>query len=61
MKRPRTWQAVQLPFSGLRKISRPRRAASLRMAGELWAGLALYAALLHLHGPVIGVDPFLWL
>lgn len=41
--------------------ARLRRAASPRLAAELAAGLALYAGLLALHGPVIGVDPLVWL
>jgi uncharacterized membrane protein len=41
--------------------ARLRRAASPRLAAELAAGVALYALLLHLHGPVIGVDPYAWL
>lgn len=36
---------------------RIRRAMSLRVAIEFAMGLLLYAALLALHGPVIGVDP----
>lgn len=37
--------------------ARCARALSLRTGIELLAGLALYAALLAAHGPVIGVDP----
>lgn len=51
--------AFALQEGGLR--ARARRAASPRLAVELAAGLALYPALLHLHGPVIGVDPTIWL
>ena len=41
--------------------ARLRRAASPRLAAEAALGLALYAALLHLHGPVLGVDPRGWI
>mgnify|MGYP002625717770 CR=1 FL=1 len=32
-----------------------------RALAEGLAGLLLYEALLHLHGPVIGIDPLIWL
>ncbi|WP_340116898.1 NnrU family protein [Pelagibius sp. 7325] len=40
---------------------RLRRISVLRMLVEIVAGVLLYAALLHLHGPVIGADPLAWL
>lgn len=40
---------------------RLRRIGALRALGEIAAGALLYAALLHLHGPVIGADPLAWL
>lgn len=41
--------------------ARLRRIGALRALVEVAAGVLLYAALLHLHGPVIGVDPLAWL
>lgn len=41
--------------------ARLARAASPRLAVEAALGLALYLALLRLHGPAIGVDPTAWL
>lgn len=43
------------PGARLRRIGVPRALM------EIGAGLLLYAALLHLHAPVIGVDPLAWL
>ncbi len=40
---------------------RLRRAASWRALWQILIGALLYAALLHLHGPVIGVAPMDWL
>ena len=53
--------AAALALTGGGPGERLRRAASLRSLVEIFLGLALYAALLHLHGPVIGVDPLAWL
>jgi uncharacterized membrane protein len=41
--------------------ARLRRSRRLSVLAELGAGAALYAALLHLHGPVIGLDPLAYL
>ncbi|MEO3427249.1 NnrU family protein [Pelagibius sp. CAU 1746] len=41
--------------------ARLRRVVPLCGVIDLLAGLLLYAALLHLHGPVIGLDPLAWL
>ena len=40
---------------------RLRRAASPRLAVEAGLGLLLFALLLALHGPAIGIDPTAWL
>lgn len=42
-------------------LQRLKRVAPLRGLLDLVLGVVLYAALLHLHGPVIGVDPLAWL
>ncbi|MDF2233828.1 NnrU family protein [Albimonas sp. CAU 1670] len=41
--------------------ARLRRAASPRLAAEAALGLALYALLLALHGPALGVAPTAWI
>jgi len=41
--------------------ARLQRVGAVRAFVEIAAGTLLYAALLHLHGPVIGVDPLAWL
>ncbi len=51
-------EALSLARGGLGE--RLRRAWSPRLAAELAAGLALWAAALALHDPVIGVDPLAW-
>jgi uncharacterized membrane protein len=49
--------AAARAFTGGGAGRRLRLALSRRGLLEALAGLAVYAALLHLHGPVIGVDP----
>ncbi len=49
--------AAAQAFTGGGPGRRLRLAASPRGLLELLAGLVLYAALLHLHGPVIGIAP----
>jgi uncharacterized membrane protein len=47
--------ALALTSGGLGE--RLRRVASLQSLVDVFVGLVLYAALLYLHGPVIGVEP----
>jgi uncharacterized membrane protein len=50
--------ALALTSGGLGE--RLRRVASLQSLVDVFVGLVLYAALLYLHGPVIGVEPLAW-
>lgn len=51
--------AVALHEGGLG--ARLRRVVVLGALMEIAAGVVLYVALLHLHGPVIGIEPLAWL
>lgn len=42
-------------------LQRARRALDWKLAVELVVGIVLYVAILHAHGPVIGVDPLAYL
>ncbi|GAB4373385.1 MAG: NnrU family protein [Kiloniellaceae bacterium] len=53
--------ATAVTLTGGSLGARLRRVASLQGVVDVIEGVTLYAALLYLHGPVIGVDPLAWL
>ncbi|MGD1877169.1 MAG: NnrU family protein [Kiloniellaceae bacterium] len=53
--------AAATAFYGASFGARLKRLAICRVLLEIVVGGLLYAAALHLHGPVIGVDPLAWL
>jgi uncharacterized membrane protein len=57
---PEDLATVQACYAG-GLAARVKRLSPWRLVIEAGLGVLLYAALLHLHGPVIGVDPRAWL
>ena len=57
---PAEWEAARAFYAG-GFAARVKRLSPWRVVIELGGGLLVYAALLHLHRPVIGVDPLAWL